>query len=117
VTVNRVCGSEVAPSRLYCIMDGRRCNPLRLLVMACQMLWLVLLVRPDAVISTGAAPGFFGVLFGKLTGARTAWIDSMANVSRLSLSGALARPFADLWLTQWPHLARVEGPQYKGSLL
>ena len=69
------------------------------------------------VISTGAAPGFFGLAFGKLLGARTIWIDSMANVEELSLSGRQVRRFADLWLTQWPHLARPDGPRYEGGVV
>jgi hypothetical protein len=49
--------------------------------------------------------------------ARTIWIDSIANVERLSSSGAQARRVADVWLTQWEHLARPEGPEYWGAVL
>jgi len=35
----------------------------------------------------------------------------------LSLSGRRVGPWADLWLTQWEHLARPEGPEYRGSVL
>ena len=73
--------------------------------------------RPDVVLSTGAAPGFFAILFGKLLGARTIWVDSIANAEQLSLSGKKAGRFADLWLTQWPHLAQPGGPLYKGSVI
>jgi hypothetical protein len=69
------------------------------------------------VISTGAAPGLFGVAIGSLLGARTIWVDSIANGEELSLSGHRARRFADLWLTQWPHLASKDGPFYRGSVL
>jgi hypothetical protein len=40
----------------------------------------------------------------KLAGARTVWIDSIANSEKLSLSGRLVRKHVDLCLTQWPHL-------------
>lgn len=69
-----------------------------------QMLWLVLKFRPDVVITTGAAPGLVALQIGKLFGARTVWIDSLANAEKISLSGKLAERYADLWLTQWPHL-------------
>ena len=74
-------------------------------------------VRPDAVITTGAAPGYFALRLGRLFGARTIWIDSMANAEELSLSGQKARRHADLWLTQWEHLAKPDGPQFLGSVL
>ena len=55
--------------------------------------------------------------FGKLIGARTIWIDSLANVDQLSKAGRMAGPHADLWLTQWPDLAGDNGPDYAGQVL
>ncbi|MFD2579007.1 hypothetical protein ACFSTD_11175 [Novosphingobium colocasiae] len=34
-----------------------------------------------------------------------------------SLSGRIALPFASLWLTQWPHLAKGRKRKYCGALL
>ncbi|MEM8873796.1 MAG: UDP-N-acetylglucosamine--LPS N-acetylglucosamine transferase [Planctomycetota bacterium] len=79
--------------------------------------WLILRIRPDVVITTGAAPGLIALRIGRWFGSRTVWIDSMANVDKLSLSGRRAGPYADLWITQWEHLARSEGPHYMGMLL
>jgi UDP-N-acetylglucosamine:LPS N-acetylglucosamine transferase len=78
---------------------------------------LVLRERPKVILSTGAAPGFFCLLVGRLIGARTIWIDSVANVEQLSKSGKLARWVATDWLTQWEHLARPEGPHFAGAVL
>lgn len=74
-------------------------------------------VRPDVVITTGAAPGYFALRFGKLLGARTVWLDSIANSEELSLAGQKAGKHADLWLTQWPELAREGGPHHEGAVL
>ena len=52
---------------------------------------LVRSVRPDVVISTGAAPGAFALFFGKLFGAKTIWIDGIASTSKLSMSGKITR--------------------------
>jgi UDP-N-acetylglucosamine:LPS N-acetylglucosamine transferase len=117
VSVDRSYADDVAGRRLHRVRDASRWNKLGLLAQALQVLWIVLRVRPDVVLSTGAAPGFFGLLFGKLCGARTVWIDSLANVEEVSLSGRQVRRFADLWLTQWPDLARQGGPRYLGALL
>jgi hypothetical protein len=75
--------------------------------------------RPDVVISTGAASGYFALRIGKLFGAKTIWLDSIANAEELSLSGAKVQKHADLWLTQWEHLANPQegGPEYKGAVL
>jgi UDP-N-acetylglucosamine:LPS N-acetylglucosamine transferase len=103
--------------KFYVVRDANRWNRLALVTLAAKMAWIVQHEKPDVVVSTGAAPGYFAVLFGHLFGARTIWVDSIANVDRLSLSGRLARKHADLWLTQWPHLARNSGPHYAGAVL
>lgn len=99
------------------IVEGNRWQKGRLVLQLLQLLFLMVRLRPDAVISTGAAPGYFALRFGKLVGARTVWIDSVANAEEMSLSGQKVRPWADLWLTQWPHLERPEGPRFLGSVL
>jgi UDP-N-acetylglucosamine:LPS N-acetylglucosamine transferase len=117
VSVDRSYGHDVDGRPMHVVRDASRWNKIGLVVQALQVLWILLRHRPDVVISTGAAPGFFGLLFGKVLGSRTVWIDSLANVATVSLSGRLVRRHADLWLTQWPHLARPEGPQYAGAVL
>jgi hypothetical protein len=99
------------------VHNGNRWNKIDLLRSAVEILWLLLRIRPDVVITTGAAPGYFATRFGKWLGARVVWLDSVANAQELSLSGKKAGSFADLWLTQWPHLASEKGPQCKGSVL
>lgn len=95
-----------------------RYDPLGFFVIAWQLGRLLRRERPDAVISTGAAPGLMALVMGKLMlGARTIWIDSIASTEHLSLSGRLARPVADAWLVQWPHLARPGGPEHWGAVL
>jgi len=117
VTVDPACAAEVEAERFYVVNDANLWRKGALLFTAIRIAWILLRFRPDAVVSTGAAPGFFAILFGRWLGARTIWVDSIANAERLSLSGEKAGRFADLWLTQWPHLARPEGPHYAGSVL
>jgi UDP-N-acetylglucosamine:LPS N-acetylglucosamine transferase len=117
VTVLESYRSQVPESRFYAVNDATRWNKLALLRLAFRLAWIIGKERPSVVISTGAAPGYFAILLGRWFGARTIWIDSMANIEDLSMSGARAGRFADLWLTQWPHLAKAEGPYYGGSVL
>ena len=110
--------STVDPEEgFFGVPEATRWNKLRLVYQAVMVLWVVLRTRPDVVVSTGASAGFFAMLFGRLLRRKTIWVDSIANVDELSLSGRQARRFADLWLTQWEHLARPEGPKYFGAVL
>jgi len=99
------------------IPHATRWNKLGLVRALFAIIRLVWRERPDVVISTGAAPGYFAIRVGNLFGARTIWVDSIANGEELSLSGQKAGPHATLWLTQWAHLAKPNGPQYRGSVL
>lgn len=78
---------------------------------------LVSRVRPEIVVSTGAAPGLFCIFWGRLFGARTLWIDSVANAERLSLSGRIAMHLAHGCLTQWEELADGSKVKFVGSVL
>jgi hypothetical protein len=105
-----------AGCRYFVFRDATRWNKLGLVVQFFQIARIVLTVRPDVVVSTGAAPGYFALRIGKWIGARTVWVDSIANVSTMSMAGLKVRPYADLWLTQWEHLAAADGPAYVGGV-
>lgn len=102
---------------LYVVTDANIWEKLKLARMFLEMALVILRVRPDIVITTGAAPGFAAIFFGKLIGAKTVWLDSIANSEQLSNSGAQAKRWADVWLTQWPNLAKDDGPDCWGSVL
>ena len=116
VTTNPGHRPEVGAARFYVVRDGNRTSKLSLLVSAVQIGRVIIRERPQVVISTGAAPGYLALRLAKALGARTVWIDSVANVDELSMSGRLASEMADLCLTQWPHLAGGS-VTYEGSVL
>lgn len=117
VTVEPSARIDVGDERFYSIMEGGRNSPFRLVLSIIQLFFIILKVRPDVVVSTGAAPGYFAIRIGKILGAKTVWVDSVANTQKLSLAGTMVGPYADLWLTQWPHLAKENGPVYFGSVI
>lgn len=117
LTVNDSYRDQVPGAGFHCVRDATQWSRLGLIVSALQVLWFVIRLRPHVVISTGAAPGYFAIRFGKLFGARTIWVDSLANVDELSRAGQMAGKHSDLWLTQWPGLSKPKGPEYAGTVL
>ena len=101
------------------VVDADRTKKFKMLILIFQMIGLLLWHRPHTIISTGAAPGFFAIFFGRLLGAKTIWVDSMANYQKISGSAVKAHRFCDVILTQWPHLAEDTNnkAEYKGSLI
>ncbi len=109
--------ADVPGCEFRVIQDGNRTQKVALLKSALSILFLLLVEKPDVVISTGAAPGYLALRFAKLLRLKTIWVDSVANAEELSMSGQKAGHCADLWLTQWPHLAKEGGPRHFGSVL
>jgi exopolysaccharide biosynthesis glucuronosyltransferase PssD len=118
VSVRPAYAEEVSGHRFYAVRDVTRWDRWGFAILLLQLLWILWRERPDVVITTGSAPGFIALRLAKqLFGARTMWIDSIANCEQMSSSGLRARQFADVWLTQWPHLASADGPDCWGAVL
>ena len=99
------------------VPDGNRDTKLALLWMALKVLVIVLIVRPNVIVSTGAAPGYFACRFGKLVGAKSLFIDSVANAEDMSLSAKLVTSHANRVFSQWPCVAEKFGVECHGSVL
>lgn len=109
--------ADVPEGRFETVQDASREDPMLMLKTTWQTFRLVWRTRPDIVVTTGAAPGLLALVWGRLLGARTIWIDSVANAEELSMSGRLALYVADEVLTQWSHLAVGNRPRFEGSVL
>ena len=105
------------PARVVHVNDASAWDKAKLALLAARMVMVVARYRPDAIITTGAAPGYLAIRIGRRLGARTVWVDSIANSGEMSRAGRMARPYADLWLTQWEHLAEDGGPSYRGAVV
>lgn len=114
-----VLDADLAPARYYRVRNVSRSDPMGFLVSLREFTRVIRAERPDVVVTTGAAPGLMALVVAKvfLRRCRTVWIDSIANTRKLSLSGRLAWPVADAWLTQWEHLAVSGGPEHWGAVL
>lgn len=103
-------------STVYVVRKANRQKPLLLSYMLIQCARIMLKERPEVVISTGAAVGCILCILAKISRKKVVWIDSLAFMDELSLSGKIIRPFADLFLVQWPELAkRYNQVKYVGS--
>jgi UDP-N-acetylglucosamine:LPS N-acetylglucosamine transferase len=118
VGVDRATPADLGGASYHAVRDATRRDRLAFAVLTAQLVRIVLTERPEVVVTTGAAPGLIALALAKvLLRSRTIWIDSIANVGRMSGSGMQARRFADHWLTQWEGIARPEGPHFWGQVL
>ena len=115
-TVDDGYAEDVQECSFVRIPNGNLWSLRSLVISAVGIACLLVKLRPHVVVTTGAAPGYFAVVFGKIIGARTVWLDSMANARNLSASGRKAMRFSDLCLTQWQHLTGDDGPHFRGAV-
>ena len=116
-TVDPTARSMVAPAPVHLYPDANQDTKLRLILSALALALIVVRVRPHVVVSTGAAGGYLAICLARLIGARTVFIDSVANTRQLSVSARLAQRVADLVLSQWPAVAKSSGAQFRGAVL
>ncbi|RTZ64590.1 MAG: oligosaccharide biosynthesis protein Alg14 [Aquificaceae bacterium] len=111
--------STQSPSgkKIYAITDASADSKLNLIPVTLQILMILIRERPNTIITTGAAPGVMAVLLGKFLPIKTIWIDSIANVKRLSRSGRMVKKHANLVITQWEDLSDDKTILYRGSVL
>jgi len=101
----------------YKISDFSRTDLRKLVTVFIQALKIIRIEKPDIIITTGAAPGLAMSFTGWLFRKKTIWIDSLANVQRLSLSGRIASLFVSRTYTQWKGLQREGRVFFAGNVL
>lgn len=86
------------------ISDFSRTDAIKIVLVFIQAIKIIRNEKPDVIMTTGAAPGLVMVFVGWLFRKKTIWIDSLANVEHLSLSGRIASRFVSRTYTQWKGL-------------
>ena len=108
---------EIVPGhRYYAVPDASRFQLVTFLPIFWRALRIVIYERPDAIVTTGSAPMLPFVFFGRLFGAKTLWIDSIASSEHLSTSGRIAKRLAGQCISQWPDVASAEAIEYWGKV-
>lgn len=107
---------ETVSGPFYTISDFNRNNMKGFFKASVAIYKILKNERPDVVITTGAAPGLLSLIVARIFGIKTIWLDSIANVEELSMSGRIASKFCSRVYTQWPDLA-TEKIVYAGNVL
>lgn len=117
----RAAGMEsLANERVYTLPQMKRSDPAIPLLLARSFALTAQCLRaerPDIVVSTGALATVPAIVLGHIFGSKVVYIESQARTSSLSLTGKVAKRFADAFFVQWESLAEaVPGTIYRGML-
>ncbi len=108
--------STVKGFKYYLVPDFSKWNAYKIPMVAWKMYKLFSKIKPDVIVTTGAAPGVIALFVGWLMGAKTIWVESLCHAEKVSISGKMVNFFADRVYTQWPHLA-TDNIVYSGNTL
>jgi UDP-N-acetylglucosamine:LPS N-acetylglucosamine transferase len=100
----------------FTFRDVSRANWWRIPLAMLDIAGILIRVRPQVIITTGALPGLIAAALARPFGVRSLWVDSIANSEVLSGSGGQAGKLCNQVVTQWPHLANGK-TEYWGSVL
>ena len=63
--------------------------------------------KPDLIVSSGAAPAIPFFWLGKLTGAKTIYIEVFDRIDKPTISGKVCYPVTDMFIVQWEEMKKV----------
>jgi UDP-N-acetylglucosamine:LPS N-acetylglucosamine transferase len=73
LTTNEGYKTEVE-GKVFIVTDANMWEKLRLLRMFIEVAWILIKFRPNIIVTTGAAPGFAAIMFGRMLGLKTIWM-------------------------------------------
>ena len=115
-TVDPSSRALVGNAPFFTFRDVSRADWWRIPLAAFDIARILLSVRPQVIITTGALPGLIACALARPFGVKSLWVDSIANSDVLSGSGEQAARVCSQVITQWPHLAK-EKIDHWGSVL
>ena len=102
---------------VYGTKDHMLTYPFKLFANCWISLYQIIKIRPDVVITTGAQSAGPMCCLAKLFGKKVIYIETMANITKKTITGRLVYHFADLFIVQWESMLKLYPKAvYKGLI-
>lgn len=101
----------------YSVSDFSRDNVHLAIKVFIQSIKILIVEKPELIITTGAAPGLIMLICSKLFKVKGLWIDSLANSKELSFSAKIARFLGFKVLTQSIQVSNKYGVEFHGRVI
>ncbi|MCX8075044.1 MAG: UDP-N-acetylglucosamine transferase subunit ALG14 [Clostridia bacterium] len=102
----------------YCSRDNMVNYYINILINLLKSIYIYLKFRPDTIVTTGANTGGVMCFIGKMFGSKIIYIESLAKVKDLSLTGKNMYKIADKFYVQWEELTKLyDKAEYLGRLI
>lgn len=81
--------------------------PFKLLANCFISLYYFIKIRPKYIVTTGTHTAGPICYLGKIFGSKVIYIETMANISKKTITGKLIYPIADLFIVQWKSMLKL----------
>jgi len=109
ILVNRVQANRVEKTLLII---------LQMLLLTVKGFKILLIEKPNIVISTGSEIAIPICYIAKIFGKKVIFIESLCRIDDLSVTGKIVNPISDMFLVQWESLlGKYKKAQYQGNVL
>lgn len=77
------------------------------LMMIFKSIYILLKIRPKAIVTTGTHTAVPICYIGKLFGCKIVYIETFANITTKTLAGKIIYPIADKFIVQWESMKKL----------
>lgn len=81
--------------------------PFKLLANCFISLYYFIKIRPKYIVTTGTHTAGPICYLGKIFGSKVIYIETMANISKKTITGKIIYPIADLFIVQWKSMLKL----------
>lgn len=92
---------------IYGTKHNKIVYPFKLLANCFISLYYYFLIKPDAIVTTGAHTAGPMCCIGKILGSKIIYIETFANINTKTVTGSLIYKFADLFIVQWKEMLKL----------
>jgi len=77
------------------------------LIMIFKSIYILLKIRPKAIVTTGTHTAVPICYIGKIFGVKIVYIETFANITTKTLAGKIIYPIADKFIVQWESMKKL----------
>ena len=77
------------------------------LMMIFKSIYILLKIRPKAIVTTGTHTAVPICYIGKIFGVKVVYIETFANITTKTLAGKIIYPIADKFIVQWESMKKL----------
>lgn len=103
--------NEAFFEKVYYLPYGTKKNIIKYLfifiAMIIKSMYLVIKIRPKAIVTTGTHTAVPICYMGKLFGCKIIYIETFANINSQTLAGKIVYPIADKFIIQWETMKKL----------